>query len=48
MELEDEFCDSIALNVYELDITHGELRSDVVVDDDDIIKFICDSTDKIS
>lgn len=47
-ELEDDYYDSIGLNVYELDITHEELRSDVVVEDDDIINFVCGRTDKIS
>lgn len=38
--LEDDYYDSIGLNVYELDVTHEELRSDVVVDDEDIIKHV--------
>ena len=48
VEMEDEYFDSIGLNVYELDITHDELRSDVVVDDDELIEFICGRTDMIS
>lgn len=48
VDLEDEYYDSIGLNVYELDVTHEELRSDVVVDDEDIIKHVCGRTDKIS
>lgn len=48
VELEDEYFDSIGLNVYELDVTHDELLSDVVVDDDDLIEFVCGKTDKIS
>ena len=48
VDVEDEYYDSIGLNVYELDVTHEELRPDVVVDDVDLIKFICDRTDKIS
>ena len=48
VELEDEYYDSIGLNVYELDVTHDELRSEVVVDDCDIIKFVCMRTDMIS
>ena len=48
VELEDDYYDSIGLNVYELDVTHEELRSDVVVDDEDIIKYVCGRTDKIS
>lgn len=43
MELEDDYYDSIGLNVYELDVTHEELRSDA-----DLIEFICGRTDKIS
>lgn len=48
VELEDDYYDSIGLNVYELDVTHEELRSDAVVDDADLIEFICGRTDKIS
>ena len=48
VDLEDDYYDSIGLNVYELDVTHEELRSDVVVDDEDIIKYVCDRTDEIS
>ena len=48
VDLEDDYYDSIGLNVYELDVTHEELRSDVVVDDEDIIKYVCGRTDKIS
>ena len=48
VELEDEYFDSIGLNVYELDVAHEELRSDVVVNDADIIKYKCDRTGKIS
>lgn len=48
VELEDEYYDSIGLNVYELDATHEEHRSDVVVDDADLIDFICGQIDKIS
>ena len=48
VDLEDDYYDSIGLNVYELDVTHEELRSDVVVEDEDIIKYVCDRTDEIS
>ena len=48
VDLDDDYYDLIGLNVYELDITHEELRSDVVVEDDDIINFVCGRTDKIS
>lgn len=37
VDLEDDYYDSIGLNVYEMDVTHEELRSDVVVEDDDIV-----------
>lgn len=48
VDLEDDYYDSIGLNVYEMDVTHEELRSDVVVEDDDIINFVCGRTDEIS
>ena len=37
VDLEDDYYDSIGLNVYEMDVTHEELRSDVVVEDDDSV-----------
>lgn len=48
VELEDVYYDLLGLNVYESDISPKELSSDTVVDDADIIKFVCDRTDMIS
>ena len=31
-----------------MDVTREEIRSDVVVEDEDIIKYVCDRTDEIS